>query len=204
MSKLEKIVYLINILHRRRCVTLEKIQEICKISQRTAFRYLNSISRANIPVYYDKALRGYRVDPRDSFSIEDLSASDAVLLLVALHVLLQKLDNVYVEEVRQLENKILSRLTFPLEEVWESFGIRSEEALKFENISDLVTSLLVHTSVINNRKLALVLADANQCTRAVEIANPSLTFKQEWRLKDSLSDNKEAIRISKIRKATVV
>jgi hypothetical protein len=204
MTKLEKIVHLINILHHRRYVTLEKIQEICDISQRTAFRYLNSISRANIPIYYDKTIHGYRIDPRDSYGIEDLRPSDAVLLLVALHVLSQKLDSEYVEDVERLKRRVLSRLTFPLEEVWDSFGTHSEGVFQSENISSLVTSLLVHTSVINNKKLALVLADADQHTRGVEIVNPSLTFKQEWRLKDSLSDDQEAIPVSKIRKATIV
>lgn len=204
MNKTEKLVLLINLLHHRKYTTFETIRKICGISARTVYRYINSISRANIPVQYDKTLRAYRVDSRDSFGIEDLKASDAVLLLVALHVLSQKLDNAYVEDVERLEKRILSKLTFPLEEVWESFGTRSEEAFQSENLSDLVTSLLVHTSVINNKKLALVLADADQRSRAIEIANPSLTFKQEWRLEDSLSGDKKAIPVSRIRKATIV
>ncbi len=204
MSKLEKIVHLINILHNRRCVTLEKIQEICGISERTAFRYLNSISRANIPIYYDKTLRGYRVDPRDSHSIEDLSVSEAVMLLMALHVLSQKLDGGYAKDVERLKKRVFSRLAFPLEEVWKSFSSHSREVFQSDNVTDLLTSLLIHASVVNKRKLALVLADADKNSRPIEIVNPSLTFKQEWRLKDSSSDDQEAIPVSKIRKATIV
>jgi len=204
MTKVEKIVLLINLLHHRQYITIEEIQRVCGISIRTAYRYLNSISEVNIPVQYDKTVGGYRVDCRDSFDINELGVSDSVLISVALQVLSQKLDDAYRENVEALRRKIFSKLPIPLEELWESFGARVEEGLKKESVSDLITSLLIHTSVLHCRKLRLILSDEKQDGNAIEIANPSLRFKQEWWLGDSMSDDHEAIPVSKVRKAVIL
>jgi len=204
MTKVEKIVLLINLLHHRQYITIEEIQRVCGISIRTAYRYLNSISEVNIPVQYDKTVGGYRVDCRDSFDINELGVSDSVLISVALQVLSQKLDDAYRENVEALRRKIFSKLPIPLEELWESFGARVEEGLKKESVSDLITSLLIHTSVLHCRKLRLILSDEKQDGNAIEIANPSLRFKQEWWLGDSMSDDHEAIPVSRVKKAVIL
>jgi len=204
MTKVEKIVLLINLLHHRQYITIEEIQRVCGISIRTAYRYLNSISEVNIPVQYDKTVGGYRVDCRDSFDINELGVSDSVLISVALQVLSQKLDDAYRENVEALRRKIFSKLPIPLEELWESFGARVEEGLKKESVSDLITSLLIHTSVLHCRKLRLILSDEKQDGNAIEIANPSLMFKREWWLGDSMSDDHEAIPVSRVKKAVIL
>ncbi|MBK7143327.1 MAG: hypothetical protein IPH75_14730 [bacterium] len=43
----------------RRAVSLKMIRETCGIPRRTAFRYLNAISEANIPIYFDRERGGY-------------------------------------------------------------------------------------------------------------------------------------------------
>ncbi len=204
MSKVEKIVLLINLLHHRQYIPLETIKKVCKISTRTVYRYLNTISSADIPVRYDDAVGGYYIDYRDSFGISDLRVSDAVLLSLALHMLLQRLDDRYLEDVEQLARKIFCRLTFPLEELWESFRTRIEQGFQSQTTSDLITSLLIQASVLHGGKLRLTLLDGETGNNAIEIANPSLRFKREWWLGDSMSDDHEAIPVSRVRKAVIL
>jgi hypothetical protein len=59
MSALNQLIVIVNLLYKRRCVSIKTIREICGISDRTAYRYIDKISRAGIPLYYDKNLGGY-------------------------------------------------------------------------------------------------------------------------------------------------
>ena len=201
MSKLDKIVLLINLLHHRRYITSETIRNICDVSERGVYRYINSISKANIPVHYDKTVGG---DRRDSFSIDDLRVSDAVLLSVALHMLSQKLDDIYTENIEHLRRRIFSRLALPFEELWDSFAARIEQGLESESVSDLVTSLLIHTSVINNKELRLVISDESPDSRVIEVKNPVLRFQGEWCVESSRHSDQGAIPVSRIRKAMIL
>lgn len=203
MSKLDKIVLMINLLHHRRYITSETIRNICNISERSVYRYINSISKANIPVHYDKTVGGYCLDRRDSFGIDDLRVSDAVLFSVALYVLSQKLDDIYTEDVEQLRRKIFSKLPLPFEELWNSFTGRIEQGLDSESVSDLVTSLLIHTSVINNKELRLVISGENPESREIEVRNPVLRFQGEWCVESSRHPGQGTIPVSKIRKAMI-
>jgi len=204
MSKLDKLITLINLLHHRRRVTLEEIQNVCGISERTAYRYIESISRANIPVYFDKSIGGYRVDHRDSFRIEDLKASDAIFLLVATYLLSQRLNTDYNDEIEQLKKRLFSRLNFPLEELWECFKARIEQDLQAETLSDSITSLLIHASVINNKGLRLALNEGNLIGSVVEITTPALRFKGKWCVEGSSDENEKAIPINNIKRAEIV
>lgn len=204
MSKLDKIVLLINLLHHRRCITSETIRNICDISERSVYRYINSISKANIPVHYDKTIGGYCLDRRDSFGIDDLRVSDAVLLSVALHMLSQKLDDIYTENVEHLRRRIFSRLALPFEELWDSFAARIEQGVESDSVSDLVTFLLIHTSVINNKELRLVISDESPESRVIEVKNPVLRFQGEWCVESSRHSDQGAIPVSRIRKAMIL
>jgi len=204
MSKLDKIVLLINLLHHRRYITSETIRNICDISERGVYRYINSISKANIPVHYNKTVGGYCLDRRDSFGIDDLRVSDAVLLSVALHMLSQKLDDIYTENIEHLRRRIFSRLALPFEELWDSFAARIEQGLESESVSDLVTSLLIHTSVINNKELRLVISDESPESRVIEVKNPVLRFQGEWCVESSRYSGQGAIPVSRIRKAMIL
>ncbi len=126
------------------------------------------------------------------------------MLSVALHVLSQKLDDTYTEDVEHLRRKIFSRLALPFEELWDSFAARIELGLESENVSDLVTSLLIHTSVINSKELRLVISDENPESRVIEVKNPVLRFQGEWCVESSRHSDQGAIPISRIRKAMIL
>lgn len=204
MSKIQKLILLINLLYHRRVVTASEIMQICEVSERGVYRYVNTLSAANIPVHFDKRLGGYCIDPRDSFGLEDLNISDLVLLLVALHMLSEKLNDDYRKDVEALAKRILTRQPYSFEEVWETFGDHIDETTNSGNISNLVTNMIVHTSVTKQRKLSIELLDNTENANTILVKNPCLSFKQEWHLEGTALNNKTAIPISNIRKATIV
>ena len=204
MSKIPKIVRLINLMHHRQYVTLKDIVRVCEVSKRSAYRYINTISDANIPVTFDKSVGGYRIDHLDSFSVQDLSTNDAVLILVALDTLAQRLGDTYVEEADNLIKKLLARLPPGTGEVWSSFRHEAGSSDNSRTIAEHIKSILIHISISNSRKLKVLMAGGNTTDKAVEVADPVLRFRQEWLLEGSSATGHETIPVSRIKKAIIV
>jgi hypothetical protein len=60
MSKFEHLLLIRNLLYTRQKLTVEEIQTECGgITKRTVYRYINSLDKAGVPVYFDPDQRGY-------------------------------------------------------------------------------------------------------------------------------------------------
>jgi predicted DNA-binding transcriptional regulator YafY len=81
VTKAERLIFLSNLIRNRGPVFVEELATECEVSPRTIYRDINSLSRMNIPVYYDN---GYRLS-RDTTSIGGgLSVDDVDLICFAL------------------------------------------------------------------------------------------------------------------------
>ncbi len=58
MTKSERLLYLISLLRQRGAASVAELSEQCRVSRRTIYRDLNSLSRMNIPIVYDN---GYQL-----------------------------------------------------------------------------------------------------------------------------------------------
>ena len=205
MSKVERIVWLINLLHHRRSITVREIQRQTGVSRRTAFRDLNTISEANIPVRFDETLRGYCLDRRDTFQVENLKTSDAILILVALLELADRVDESYQQDIQNLTRRIRSRLPADIDELWDWLLGRGQSHMdSAESTSPLLTSLLIDVAVLSRRGLRVVLSASDVRGQAVDLQSVQLMFDKEWRLHGSNGDSHHSIPVSQIRKVEVL
>lgn len=81
MSKHDRLLHILTLLTRRRPASVAKLAEECGVSRRTIYRDIDTISRANYPIYYDN---GYRlletaVLPPPQFTPEELALLRAAL-----------------------------------------------------------------------------------------------------------------------------
>jgi predicted DNA-binding transcriptional regulator YafY len=53
MTKVERLLYLINLIRSCRTLTSKQLAERCGVSERTIFRDINSLASARFPIYYD-------------------------------------------------------------------------------------------------------------------------------------------------------
>ena len=74
-------MFLINMLKTRRVLSVPQMSASCEVTERTIYRDLCSLSRMNIPVYYDK---GYRLAHEVAFPCVELGAEDLELLCFCL------------------------------------------------------------------------------------------------------------------------
>lgn len=81
IRKFERLVYILHLLQTRREVTTVKLAKECGVSIRTIYRDIDSLTRANVTLYYD---RGYKLVsdyllPRINFSDKEYRLLNTVL-----------------------------------------------------------------------------------------------------------------------------
>jgi predicted DNA-binding transcriptional regulator YafY len=204
MSKIDRVIRLINLLIHRRCVTLETIQEVCGIPERTAYRYLNTISEANVPVYYDKKTRAYRLDRDRCIPISNLGIGDAVLVLVALLVLANKVNDHYRSDIQEIIKKLLGRNPFPMEDILKSFDnmIRSEDEAR-QDMSQLVSSVLIQAGVLSESEIQLVVDQDDEMPAIMRVEKPYLRFRKGWELVEKIETGGEGLSMASVKKVSI-
>jgi len=204
MSKFNKIILLINLLFHRHSVTMETIKKVCKIPERTAYRYLNTISRANIPVYFDKNARAYRINNYKTESIDDLTVEEQIFIVVALKILSQSLAKEYSNDIENLIHKVLSRQPMPIEEIFHSFKHDLEVLEPSPDISTTISSILINAAILCRRKICLTINKKGSRQAKVEIEKPSLRFNKGWYVKPSNYDDAPATSLDGVKKVQII
>jgi predicted DNA-binding transcriptional regulator YafY len=202
MNKITKIIILISLLYHRRSVNLKTIMEMCKISERTTYRYLNAISAANIPVYYDRSKGGYCLNQNVELDFNRCGIDEIVLLIIALKLLSEKLDGHYCNIIDKLIYKIISKQNFEFEEIVHAFGTRIKNDTGSIELSELITSIILQVAVASGKKVRIMLSNGDSEAELL-IEEPSLQFNQEWRLSEKISGSDVGIPVSEILYALV-
>jgi len=204
MSKIAKIIKLINLLSHRRYVTLEAIASTCDIPERTAYRYLNTISEANIPVFYDRERRAYRLNARRSMFINNIELGDALLISLALRFLAMHVDEEYGEEITELIDQIMIRQPGPLEDVMKTFEQSIAEQKRSDDYSDLISTIMLHAAIGCDRQVRLTgrRDDSGSRTEA-EIEHPRLLFQRGWQIVEANDDGREAISLRDVARVSI-
>ncbi len=203
MGKLAKVIRLVNLLGHRRYVSLETIMNTCDVPKRTAYRYLNTISEAGIPVFYDRRAQGYCLTQPGYLRVDDFALSDTLILVVALKVLGRLVNGGYSDDVRRVLAKVIERQPFSIEDVLSAFEQRiSEEPLEAP-MDDLLSAALIQAAVLQNRRVRLVMEEHPNDRVGSDMDSPSLTFDGEWQVVENkdLRDRREPVK--KIRKVTI-
>ncbi|MBN1212628.1 MAG: HTH domain-containing protein [candidate division Zixibacteria bacterium] len=81
MTKTERLMNLINLIKSREVVTVQDMSREFGISQRTVYRDLNTLSKMNIPVYYEN---GYRLGQDTLFGSNGFNDEEKELLRYSL------------------------------------------------------------------------------------------------------------------------
>jgi predicted DNA-binding transcriptional regulator YafY len=203
MNKTLRIIQLINLLNTRRSVTVKTIREVCSIPERTAYRYLNTISEANIPVYFDKSIQAYRLNTDVNLAINDLSFGESVLAVVALKALAAVAGDGYRHDIEQLITKVLVRQDSEVEAVLGPATERLTSALEGMDVSGDLSAALIHVAVCCGREVRIVYGDHSGTKQGLDINHPRLIFKGGWRLGEKGEPGSSARNMSGIDKVEI-
>lgn len=189
MKKLDKILMMLNLFYTRKLVPMDTIQRVCGIPERTAYRYINTLSEADIPIYYDRDSRAYRLNRDECVEVGNLDINEQVLLVLALRIVSNTLPDAYRSDVDRLSRKMFSRLSLPMEEVWHALGRTLRETdLNQPQMGRMVTTAMVLAAMLANRRLRMVRRDDAESNSPCEIEEPSIVFGNSWCLVDRSRD----------------
>lgn len=204
MNKTIRIIHLIHLLHTCRYVSLKSIKEVCGIPERTAYRFLNTISAANVPVFYDKNKNAYTLSTHETSDAPDVSFGDSVILSLALKVLQAMVNPSYGNTIEQLLTKINVRQQWEME---TALGPATERLISpIENIdlSDQLSSALIHAAVCCNRGVRIRGQNDSVEPRVVEFPSPGLRFRETWQLSGNEIMDEELPPIDSIQEVKVL
>ena len=204
MPKAPNLVRVVSLLYHRGFISIRGIIKECGVTEKTANRYISAIIASGIPIEFDKRRRGYRLIDRRHFSSGGLNIDEAIVLAVALKLLLQRVDGYYRPAVAELLAGVLAPYHIPFEDVWKAFESRVNFGPELKDISELITTLVLHSAAIENRQVQLNLKDTSGAARVVRISQPSLSFKGTWRVSSKDSKVAESIPVSQIWRASIV
>ena len=199
MNKICRLIQLINLLNTRHRVTLEGIRKACGIPERTAYRYLNTISEADVPVYFDKDAGSYRLNSRSGILINDVSFSEAILVLLALKCLRTVVNDHYGEDLDKLITKTVVRQEGEVESVLGPAAERLTNPLRGIDLSEELTSALIHAAVCCGREVRVTTPG-----KRVEITQPGLLFNRDWQLVGRPSNEPTTPVVEEIKKVEVI
>lgn len=185
MTKLSKLIRLVNMLNGPIAVPLKRICDTCEISKRTAYRYLSHISEALIPVYYDPKQAGYRLSSYNRVKVDALTLSDLVLLTCALALSSHHLNDHYQQDFSKLVDKLRNLRELGEREMLADLALRLGGALPSKDYSDLLTNALIESAVVNQRALQVDCQLGKNVLCTTDYEHPVLHFSHEWFVSNS-------------------
>ncbi|MCX6826221.1 MAG: hypothetical protein NTV06_02970, partial [candidate division Zixibacteria bacterium] len=186
---MSKILLLLNLLHHRRAITPEEIKRICRISARSVYRYLNTISAGHFPVVFDRNLRGYRLLEKSGVSVDKLKLDEVIIITTALEQISKIVNSSYRHRIESILAKIFSSQGGPLEEIWQASKERLENEDFGQDLSDSLTQNIIHAAIRFDKKLSVHTIDIDSETKGIEVDSPHLVFDQGWQLKGKGTEN---------------
>jgi len=107
MKKYERLLFIINLLYSRHNLNAGDLARKCKVSRRTIYRDIMSLSEANIPVYYDNGYQLLR-----TFTLPPMMLSEREAILLNMSLTFSPLPAVkhFERDLEKLKAKINSRV----------------------------------------------------------------------------------------------
>ncbi len=204
MIRYERLITLLTLLYNRNVVTKEQICQVCNVSERTAYRYINKLSMSNIPIYFDRAVGGYRLNTPSKVVANHIGVSDTIILKCALKYLEHRLDGHYADTIDAIDST-LDRIN--LSSNLEHCGI-SENLIKAdmpaEKLSSSLHLAILVTAIRNNQKVIIEYLNGSSESHKSIVERPTLKFAREWYVFDSHAANRGNIALSKIREVKII
>ncbi len=201
MDKLSKILRLVILLQSRRQVSAATIRRVCRIHTRTMYRYINTISEAEIPVFYDRSTKSYRLASTASFVLEGATVGEGVMLVLALQLLRAHVSPDYQAEIDPLLEKIISHQTFPMEEVLPLSENDLSSALRKSDLSTTLSWSLVQAAIAGRRRVTVRVGSPRP--QELQIDEPHLRFRDEWSIQSRRQPAHSATPLSRVRRVKV-
>lgn len=196
-STIKELINLMMLLHTRISLSIADIAGKFDISERTAFRHIERLSQAGLPVYYDRQLKGYRLLRSMLVRLSDLTLNEAVLLLSGLKLLSESTNDNYRAAVNSLISKIISSQDIDFEEIWASVAAQGIENGGRNDLSAILTNVILQMAIRFGKPAHLKVRNADNY-ETMRVQDISLCFDDELLVRARRGNIGEEIEMSSI------
>ena len=200
MKKIDKILLLLGMLKTDSVIDIKTIKERLQITERTAYRYINTLTDAEIPVHYDPDLRGYCLFAPIKMNIDSLNMGEIFLIMIGLELLSKRVGEHYKAMINKLKEKISIQRPHLIDELIDKLQESDILDSANEDLSRFVIDRFIQYASLNKESLRLVVQDNGTGTRDAVIKKPNLRFRNGWEIYESMvkSESEISIPLAKI------
>lgn len=182
---------------------MKTISRTIGTTDRTAYRYLNELSEANIPLYHDRRAGGYRLTRTLDVALPVFSDNEMIVLTTVLMLSRRHLNSDYRSTLDAVVSKLSIRQRLPLERIVESHRETTSDEVVQPDYSAEITTAIFGFAVAENREMKVVTSDPKETQRTLSVRNPNMVFRQSWHLTGNGTSGHEDIDFRSIRGVTI-
>ena len=205
MRPSEKLLLLINLLNSKSHVSLHEIMKKCKIAERSAYRYLNSLSEYNIPIYFDKEMQAYCLTRKSTIHYDSLPDKDYLLIKICLKIVSRSVNSHYSTTIEDIITKLSINSTLHIENSLDLIQQEFDPAdLRTNDFSEIISSALIVSAISSKRKIRLYQDASENKIVTNTIISPSLSFKGHWKVNDNEANHQLSVLLKDIKKVEIL
>jgi len=202
MSKLDRLLLILNLLRSRRTLTASDLANECEVSERTIYRDVRALSGANVPIYFDG---GYKLLtdaflPPLNFTVAELLTlyiglkSDPVQSVDCLRKSAKQLS-------AKLESLMLEKIKVDYKKAKEHITVRAEKRGSHQGAA-LIFELL-RQAIWSEKKIKLGCVSA-QSSKVIELVPKALLYKKgNWYLSGLVQEKIKHFRLDMIKNVSL-
>ncbi|SYZ71873.1 hypothetical protein TRIP_C10072 [Candidatus Zixiibacteriota bacterium] len=197
MEKFSKILLLLNLLYHRQAVSIPEIKRLCRISERSVYRYVNVLSSAHFPVVYDRRLGGYRLLSKGQKQFDRFGFDEAILLVLALDMLADRVNGDYGSMIKNLISKIMADQESSIETVLQGFLQTPRQRREMSDLTQTLNDLILRCGIQGSKRMKITLK--SDWNKKFDLNKAIMSFDSVWCIQLNDLDHKDAVALDDIR-----
>lgn len=206
MSKYDQLLHVLNLLRGRPGLSTPQLARECEVSERTIYRYINALSSANIPIYFDQ---GYRLLSDAFLPPLNLTLDDYLVLKTALSSSVfanrSPLRKQAKSVLAKIEANLGSAVRKDLDRLIDVASVNVKATSDFSKLSLMFK--LIEQSILNRKSLKIVYESLQSGQSLRQVDPYSLVYRRHaWYLVGFCHRRAEIrlFRLNRIKKITLL
>lgn len=173
--------------------------KVCKIPERTAYRYISTLSEFGVPIHFDANKGGYHLVGRKHVPIDTFGPTDAVLILIGLGLLSSQVNAEYRADINRLLKNLAAWQDYALDDVLSSVEHLFEPRQGIDDYSELLSICLINAGIGSGHNIKILKND-NDDAVTLSHGEIKLSFENGWNLAGRSQLEDAGVTISDVRK----
>ncbi len=183
MPKIDKLLILLELLYNRDTVPMSTIVEKCRITERTGYRYINTLQDANFAVEYDADGGGYRLLGRTPITAQ-FTDSELSMLYYGTLLLEHLAAESALDSIKSARVKLESRVSAEIQKVLSAGKEALLNTSTPQGLREFVVLSMLLLATRNSEPVMIRHLDGNGDQLETEMCTPRIVYDRGWAVSD--------------------